>query len=100
MDGGDRAGYMQIAGVCDGVIIKTSLGKCSATAPYWGDIVVVSSKAVFKTLTAPGLINASNVTTDDSFALGTRISCSKITMIWLSTKCTAGRVIAHNRILI
>jgi len=99
MDGGDRAGYKQVAKAVDAVLITTTMGACSATE-QWVDFEIISTEALIKGITAAGLKNAALIDTGTTYARGAVFACSKITMIELSTKLAAGKVIAHNRILI
>jgi len=101
MDGGDRSGYKQIAKAVDSVLITTTMGACSATAPaQWVSLEVISSAAMIHAMTAAGLRNASLLTSATTFSQNAVIECSKITMVELDTKLAAGKVILHERVLI
>ena len=99
MDGGDRAGFMQTAKDVDAVLITTTMGACSATGA-WVDFEVVSSEALIKSLTAPGLVNASLIDSGTTYAQNAVFACSKITVIQLATGIAEGQVIAHKKVLL
>ena len=99
MDGGDRAGYKQIANAVDATLIAATTGISPCTGD-WISFEVISTGVLIKSMTAPGMANSSLVTTAVKYPLGTVFACSKITVIDLSTKLPTGKVIAHNRILI
>lgn len=99
MDGGDRSGYKQISKSVDACLITTTMGACSATRE-WVDFEIISTEALIVGITAPGLVNASLIDTGTTYARGAVFACSKITVIELSTKLAAGKVIAHNKVLI
>ena len=97
MDGGDRAGYKQIAGAVDSILITEANSPCTGD---WIDFKVVSSGVQFVAITAPGMANASVIDSDATFVLGAKFACSKITIINITTGSSFGKVVAHNRILI
>lgn len=99
MDGGIRAGLMQGCDATDSVLITSTMGACSATGA-WYKVEVISSAALFVSLTAPGLTNASLVTSGTTYAQGAAFVCSKITAVELSTENAAGMVVAHQKILL
>jgi hypothetical protein len=100
-DGGHRAGYMQVAGIADAVMITSTMGKASCSNPAgWGDFVVISSYAAISTVDAPGLTNDGLFSSDQPLPLGSKVSCAKIVMIGISGDSTGHKVIAHNRILL
>ena len=99
MDGGDRAGYKQISKSIDSVYITTTMAACSATQ-QWVSIEVISSAARIESITAAGLKNASNIDSAVSFPTNSIIACGKITAIKLATCLPAGKVVAHERVLI
>jgi hypothetical protein len=100
MDGGDRAGYKQISKAVDATLIGPSTGSTTYTSGDWSMIQVVSSKAVFAGITAPGMTNSSKISSATSWDKGVEIGCSKITAIKLSSKTTDHAVLAYNRILL
>jgi hypothetical protein len=95
----DRAGYKQISKSVDSVLITTTMAACSATQ-QWVSIEVISSEALIKSITAAGLTNASLIDSGTTFAQNAVIECSKITVVQLATQIAAGKVIAHERVLI
>lgn len=109
MDGGDRAGYKQISGTVDAILIGPSTGSTDVVqssdytqfaAQGWSEIEVVSSRAVFAAITAPGLINSSKVTSGTSWLQGAKIRCNKITAFKLSSQTTDHAVIAFGKVLL
>lgn len=99
MDGGDRAGYKQIAGAVDAVLITSTMSGAATTGDFV-DFEVISSYAAVAAIVAPGLTNASKLTSARALPLGSKVKCSQITSIRLSVKSTGHKVIAHKRILI
>ena len=99
MDGGDRAGYKEIAKSVDATLIAATTGISPCTGD-WVSFEIVSTAAIIKSITAPGMTNSSLITTAESHPQGTVFACSKITVIDLSTKLPTGKAIAHKRILI
>jgi len=101
MDGGDRAGYLQITKAVDSILISTTMGACSSTAPkQWVSLEVISSAALIKGITAAGLRNSSLIDSGTTFSQNAKIECSKITVVELATQLAAGKVIVHERVLI
>jgi len=109
MDGGDRAGYKQISGVVDAILIGPSTGSTDITQSTaypvfadngWSEIEVISSKAAFAVITAPGLIGSSKFTSGTSWSMGARIRCNSITGIKLSSDSTRHAVIAFKKVLL
>ena len=99
MDGGDRAGFMQNSDAVDSVLITTTMGAATATGA-WYKVEVISTEAIFKSITAPGLTNASLITSGTTYAQNAVFACSKITALELSTDLAAGKVIAHKKVLL
>jgi len=104
MDGGDRAGYKQIANVVDAILIGPSTGSTAATtaptAAGWSRIKVISSGAAFAGVTAAGLTNSSKITSATTWPKGAEFECNMITSIKLSSDSTDHAVIAFNKILL
>lgn len=101
MDGGDRAGFMQVAESVDSVLITSTMGAASAT-DVWISFEVISSAAQFVGITAAGLINSSLIDSGTTFHQNAVFACSKITMIHISadTDGSSGQVIAHKKVLL
>ena len=99
MDGGDRAGFMQVAKSVDSVLITPALGACSATGD-WVSVEVVSSAAVFVGVTAAGLVNSSLIDSGTTYLQNSKIACSKITVVELATGLAEGIVVAHKKVLL
>jgi hypothetical protein len=99
MDGGDRAGYKQIADAVDSKVITSTMSAGSVTGD-WTGFDVISSYAAVAAIIAPGLAGSSLISSGRPLLLGAKIRCSKMTGIRLSVKSTGHKVIAHNRILI
>ena len=105
-NGMDRAGYKQGAGVVDAILIGPSTGSTDGvnSSDYnsngWCQIRVISSKAVFAAITAPGMTNSSKFTSGTSWNQDAIISCNQITYIKLSCKTTGHAVIAYDKILL
>jgi hypothetical protein len=97
MDGGDRAGYKQIAGSVDATFITDTMG---AKTGDWVDFVVISSQVQLASVVAPGLAGSSFITSLTTWEKGAIFSCSQITSIKISAKSSNTAVIAHKRILI
>jgi hypothetical protein len=95
-----RDAYKQIAGCVDAILIGPSTGSTDYTSGSWSEIEVISSKAVFAGITAPGLTGSSKITSGTSWAMGARIRCSHITAIKLSSDSTGHAVIALNKVLL
>jgi len=96
MDGGDRAGYMQICGAVDSVFITDTMGVCSATDP-WTDLSLLTAAVVFTGMTAPGLKNSSKIDSETTYTgYGAKWQCSKITAVTVK----AGHIIAHTKVLL
>jgi len=104
----DRAGYKQISDVVQAVFIGPTVGADTAvtynSSVYnksgWARIVVISSKAVFKSITAPGIDRSSVVTSATSYIKGAVISGNGITQIILSSNTTDHLVQAFDKILL
>ena len=99
-DGGHRAAAKQISDVVDAILIGPSTGSTAAVTGSWCRIRVISSGAVFASITAPGLTGSSKVTSGTTWGNGTVIACSHITSIKLSSKTTRHAVIAYNKVLL
>ena len=99
MDGGDRAGFMQNSDAVDSVLITSTMGAASATGA-WYKVEVISTEAIFKSLTAPGLANYALIDSGTTYAQNAVFVCSKITALELSTDLAAGKVIAHKKVLL
>jgi hypothetical protein len=99
MDGGDRAGFMQVAETVDSLLISSTLGACSATGE-WVSIRVVSSAAIFIGITAPGLKYSSLVSSGTTYLQNQYIRCSKITMVELSSDLPEGIVEVQKKVLL
>ena len=97
MDGGDRAGYKQISGAVDAILITDVNSPCTGD---WTEFEVISSGVQFVAITAPGMVNVAAIDSNATFVLGARFACSKITVIDITTGSSFGKVIARNRILI
>lgn len=97
MDGGDRAGYKQIADAVDSVFITDTMG---AVTGDWVNFTVISSEVQIASVTAPGLQYASKINSGTTWIKGAVFACSKITSIKISVKSSNTAVIAHKRILI
>ena len=100
MDGGDRAGYKQIADVVPATLIGPSTGSTDYTSGDWVRVLVVSSGAAFAGITAPGMTNSSKITSATTWTKGAVFACDKITAIKLSSKSTNHAVLAFNRVLL
>ena len=105
-DGLSRAGYKQISNVVQAIFIgpsdgaKTTYKSSDYNKSGWAKIVVISSKAVFKAITAPGIDRSSVVTSATSYLQGAEISGNGITRIALSTQTTGHLVQAFDKILL
>lgn len=99
-DGLDRAGYKQVAGTVDAILIGPSTGSTDWTSGKWAEIEVISSKACFAGITAAGLSGSSKITSGTSWTRGARIRCNEITAIKLSSDSTGHAVIAFNKVLL
>ena len=97
MDGGDRAGYKQIAQNVDAVFITDTMG---TVAGDFVDFVVVSSQVQLASVVAPGLSGDTLITSGTTWEKGAVFACSQITSIKISAKSSNTAVIAHKRILI
>ncbi len=106
MDGGDRAGYKQIANVVDAIFIgptdgtKTTYKSSDYNENGWSRIKVISSGAVFNYITAPGLERSTEITSGTTWVRGAEIECNQITRIKLSTKTTGHAVIAFDKVIL
>ena len=90
---------MQGSDAVDSVLITPALGACSATAA-WYKIEVISTEALFVSLTAPGLKNSTLVTSGTTYVRGAQFVCSRITGVELSTENAAGMIVAHTKVLL
>jgi len=98
-DGLTRAVGLQIAGAVDSVLIVSATGTTAYTSGEWCELEVISSEAAFAGIVAPGLANAAGLTSDVPLPLGSRVRCSKITAVKLSSDATGHKIIAHTRVL-
>ena len=98
-DGLDRAGHKQVSGCVDAILIGPSTGSTDWTSGSWAEVEVISTKAVFAGITAPGLVGSSKITSGTSWTMGARIRCNHITAIKLSSDSTGHAVIAFNKVL-
>ena len=96
-DGMDRAGYKQISGAVDSILITDTMG---AVTGDWVDFEVVSSQVQLAGITAPGLAGSSLITSLTTWEKGAKFRCSQITAIQISAKSSNTAVIAHERILL
>lgn len=107
-DGLDRAGYKQIAGVVDAILIGPSTGSTAYTqsSDYtqfkqgWSELEVVSSGAAFAGITAAGLVGSSKITSGTTYLKGAKIACNRITAVKLSCDSTGHAVIARAKVLL
>ena len=107
-DGLSRAGYKQISNVVQAIIIGPSVGADTEevynSSDYnkngWAKIRVLSSKAVFKSITAPGIDRSSVITSATSYIMGAEIEGNGITQIILSSKTSNHMVMAFDKILL
>ena len=97
MDGGDRAGYKQIAKAVDATFITDTMG---AVTGSWADFVVISSQVQLASVVAPGLAGATMISSGTTWEKGAVFACSNITSIKISAKSSNTAVIAHKRILL
>ena len=97
MDGGDRAGYKQIAKAVDAKLITDTMG---AQTGDWVDFVVVSSEVQLASVIAPGMAGASVINSGTTWIKGAEFACSQITSIKISVKSSNTAVVAHKRVLI
>ena len=104
MDGGDRAGYKQVAGTVDVTLVGPSTGSTAVTTcPYangWSKLTVLSSKAAIASITAAGLINSSKITSGTSLLQNAVIACSKITAVKLSCDSTGHMILLEQKVLL
>jgi hypothetical protein len=98
MDGGDRAGYMQISGVVDSNYITSTMGATTCALPQgWCGIHLLTDKVNLTGITAPGMTGASLIDSETTYSgYGTDWKCTKITMVHVKT----GAVIAQTRVLL
>ena len=99
-DGLDRAGYKQVSGCVDAILIGPSTGSTRWTSGSWAEIEVISSKAIFAGVVAPGLQNSSKITSGTTFLKGARLRCNEFTRIKLSSKSTKNAVIAFKKVIL
>ena len=109
MTGGDRAGYKQISGLVDTLFIGPSTGSTDViqSTDYtnfadngWHKLVVISSGAVFASITAPGMAGSSNIDSATTWEKGAEIACNQITAFKLSSKTTNHAVMAYGKVLL
>jgi hypothetical protein len=106
MDGGDRAGYMQISKNTQATIITSTgyplavTGDTSYTSGDWCGFEVISSGAAIAGIVAPGITGSSLITSATTYPLGTYIGGRQITAIKISTKSTGHKVMAYERVLL
>ena len=104
MTGGDRAGYMQIAGMVDADFIGPSTKSTDYTtctwAHGWSKIEILSSAAIFAGVTAPGLSGSTNLTSATTFPQFWTLACSRITAIKFTSETSGFMAIAYRRILL
>ena len=96
MDGGDRAGYMQIADVVDSQLITDTMG---AITGQWANFEVISSQVQISSIIAPAMAGSSLIDSGTTWEKGARFACAMITSIKISAKSSNTAVIAHERIL-
>jgi hypothetical protein len=99
MDGGDRAGYKQIARNVQATII-TSTMSAAVTTGDWAGFEVISSYAAVAVVQASGITGASRLTSGRPLPLGSYVGGGKTTGLRLSVKSTGHKIIAYNRILL
>ena len=97
MDGGDRAGYKQIARNVDCTLITSTMG---AVTGSWAGFEVISSQAAISAIVAPSMTNYAKLTSGKALPQGAYVGAALITSIKLSTKSTGHKVIAYKRVLI
>lgn len=101
MDGGDRSGYLTIAGMTDSILITDTMGNTTCpVAQGWGAFEVISSEVQLAAVTAPGMTGSSLITSGTTWLKGAYFACSKITAIQVSAKSSNTAVIAHQRMLL
>lgn len=94
MDGGDRAGYKQICGAVDAVLITSTM---AAVTGDWTDLSLLTATVNFTSIIAPGLSGAEHISSSTTYTgYGAKWQCSQIT----SVNVKVGTIIAHNRILL
>ena len=103
MDGGDYAGYKEIAKDVHATII-TSTGWSTAstgyTSGYWYGFQVISSEANIAGVVATGITGSSLISSAVAYPLGSWIGGSPITAIKISTDSTGHKVIAYEKVLL
>ena len=94
MDGGDRAGYKQIAGAVDSIFVTDTMGKQTGD---WTDMSLLTAAVNFTSIAAVGLANSSQIDSETTYAgYGAKWQCAKITSVHVKV----GHVILHDRILL
>jgi hypothetical protein len=99
-------GLRMVSGACAAKLITSTMATTVTTATTastggwgtsgrWFKLKVISSKAVFSQIIAPGIDGDTLFTSGTSFALGAEITCNKITRVNLSTKTTGHKVLAY-----
>lgn len=96
-DGGHRAGYKQVVGAVDSTIVTDTMG---AVTGDWCQLEVLSSEIQLVGITAPGCAGSSFIDSDTTFDQGWKFACSQITIVQVSAKCTDGRLLCHDRVLL
>lgn len=101
MDGGDRAGYRQIAHNGDCMVITSTMS--STTCPWaegWYGFMVISTKAAIAKITDAGMTGSSLFTSGTSWPTASWVGGNKITYLRISTKSTGHKVLAYRKLLI
>jgi len=100
----DRAGYKQISHNVEAIFVGPTTGSTAETTALtkngYACIKVISSRAVFASITAPGLTNSSKITSATSFLQNAEIECNQITAFKLSCDTTGHMVTAFNKVLL
>lgn len=99
MDGGDRAGYMQVSKNTQATLITSTMSG-SVTTGDWFGFEVVSSGANIALIQASGITGSSLITSGTTYPLGSWIGGRLTTGIRLSADSTGHKVLAYERVLL
>jgi len=99
-------GLRMVSGACAAKLITSTMATTVTTATTastggwgasgkWFKLKVISSKAVFGKIIAPGIEGDTLFTSGTTYLLGAEIACNKITRVNLSTGASGGKVLAY-----
>ena len=99
MDGGDRAGYKQVAQNTQGTVITSTMSG-AVTTGYWAGFQVLSSYAAVALVQASGITGSSLITSAYALAHGVFVGGNLTTGLRLSAKSTGHKIIAYKKVLL